>query len=94
MDTQLICAILRSVSEHLKEQPDSRNVPFPRFDGYPPEAVDRHIVLCDEAGYLKVGMADGGPIRIRSMTISGYRALENLRCGKYDRIFDPQPEVA
>ena len=61
-------------------------IPFPEIGGIPREEQDRPIVLCDEAGHLEVGMASGGPIRIRRITFKGYAAIDQTCKGNHEAL--------
>ena len=61
-------------------------IPFPEIGGIPREERDRHIVLCDEAGYLEVGMASGGLIRIRRIPFKGSAAIDQICKGNHEAL--------
>ena len=86
MNWSLICAILRSVSQQLKEDPEAY-VRFPDLEGVTPTELHAYIRHCHELGYLEVGFADGGPIRIRRMNARGYMALDEICKKRYGNLY-------
>ena len=76
MDWNLICTILQDVSQQIENDPET-SIKFPRVEAANDAKINSAITHCHELGFLEVGFADGGPIRIRRMTAQGHVALED-----------------
>ena len=86
MNWSLICSILRSVSQQLKDDPDA-HIRFPQIDEISDRELNAHVTHCHELGYLVVSFVDGGPVRIRRMTALGYKALDDICKGRYSDLY-------
>ncbi len=86
MNWSLICSILRSVSQQLKDAPEAR-IRFPQIDEISDRELNEYLRHCHELGYLDVRFVDGGPVRIRRMTAHGYKALDDICKGRYSDLY-------
>lgn len=82
-----MCAILKAISNAENADPGAAKYAIPTIPKTSQAQVDRHVVLCKEAGYLEVEMSAAGPIYIRRMTFRGFEALEHICQGKHEKLY-------
>lgn len=75
--------LIMLILQHVEQANGMGNIPLPEFKDYSKSEVQYHVILCEEASYIKVLKdgkdGSGKPVYIQRLTWRGHEELESLR---------------